>query len=341
VSVQGTCFAAEMTSIDFAALMREERQKREIATASPLPPLLAPRLPIELEMHRVGAEIGLSDCFYLPNFLSNEEAQSLKAAALQADGEVGSRWASLPGRRLLNLGGVPHASGMFAEPLPHFAQVLSQALCESGVFEADAEPDQFLINEYFEEQGIDAHRDGPLYQPKAAIISIGTPVVLDFFRASDATIRGSSPEGSRASGSGNNPTLVSEGRTLQRFASVALEDRSLLMFCGEAYTDLWHGISSGSKHMELHELCINSDRVRLEPSWQRGYRISFTVRKAAHVVPKPATAEGDAEARRRHSHWMRAVADKRNQAISSKVALERGEARVGQKLLFRSKLGRS
>jgi len=316
--------------------MREERQKRECATASPLPQLLAPRSLIELEMYRVGAEIGLSECFYVPNFLNDEEARFLKAAALQADGEVGSHWASLPGRRLLNLGGVPHASGMFPEPLPHFAQTLSRVLCDSGVFETGSEPDQFLINEYFEAQGIDLHRDGPLYQPKAAIVSIGTPVVLDFFRVSD----GSSPEGSRAGGSSNHPAAVSEGRALQHFASVALEDRSLLVFSGEAYTELWHGIASGSERMELHELCINSDRVQLDQSWQRGYRLSFTVRKAAHVVPKPATAEGDAEARRRHAHWMRAVADKRSQASSAKAVTERAEAQVAQRILFRGKSGR-
>lgn len=321
-----------MTSIDFAALLREERRKREKARSAPPAALLAERQALDLEAHRVGADVGLRDCFYVPNFLSAEEASSLQAAAQQAGTGaeagslgVGPSWASLPGRRLLNLGGVPNASGMFVEPLPHFAAALADGLVQAGVFEPDSRPDQFLINEYFESQGIDAHRDGPLYRPQAAIVSLGSPAVLDFFEAA-----GPAPEDTGSLGGG---AVTSEGRLLQRRASVALEPNSLLLFSGHAYADLWHGISSNTECEDIDDLCVNRGALQVEAPWRRGYRISFTVRKAAVVAERPATAEGEAEARRRHAHWLRAVADKQGgaRAKPSPQALRH----LGGKLLAR------
>lgn len=287
-----------MTSLDFAAMMREERRRRQEAAqaaAAPQRPLLADRQRLNLEAFRIGKLQEVEDCFYVPEFLSVEEATALQEGAMALGG---SSWSSLPGRRLLNLGGVPHSSGMFVEPLPRFAAALASALAQAGAFEEV--PDQFLINEYFEAQGIDPHRDGPLYRPKAAIVSLGSPAMLDFF-----TAVGPAP------GDRKIAEPVSEGMLLRRVASVVLEPRSLLIFSGAAYTKLFHGISSGAEMEEMNNLCINRERVSVGNSWRRGNRISFTVRKAALVSERPATAEGEAEARRRHSHWLRSVADKR------------------------------
>lgn len=326
-----------MTSIDFAALVREELHRHEKAQSEPLPALLAERRALDLEAHRVGADAGLADCFYIPNFLSVEEASSLQTLAQQAGTAApadalgaGPSWTSLPGRRLLNLGGVPHASGMFIEPLPHFAAALGEALVQAGVFEHSSRPDQFLINEYFGSQGIDAHRDGPLYRPKAAIVSLGSPAKLDFF---DSVGPAPSDRGSLIEG-----TVVSEGKLLRRVASVVLEPNSLLLFSGHAYTDLWHGICSNVEQEEMDDLCVNRERMPPEAAWRRGHRISFTVRKAARVAERPATAEGEAEAKRRHAHWMRAVADKLDDGQAKKQA-SRLLARPGSKLLLRSRAG--
>lgn len=319
-----------MTSLDFAALMREERQRRGAAAAVAQPPLFATRAALDLELHRVGAEAGLTDCFYVPDFLSSQEACDLQAAVLRADGAGAGGWVSLPGRRLLNLGGVPSASGMFREPLPPFAASLARSLTEAGMFEPNAEPDQFLINEYFEGQGIDAHRDGPLYQPKAAIVSLGSAALLNFYGPSclapgDVANR-------------NEGDLVRDGQILRRVASVALEENSLLLFSGPAYTDLWHGISSGVEVEEPDELCVNATGLRLARPWRRGHRLSFTVRRAARVVERPATGEAAAEARRRQAHWLRSVSDGREQKERAKELPQR-HVNLGQKLLFRGKGG--
>ncbi|CAK0826618.1 unnamed protein product, partial [Prorocentrum cordatum] len=186
-----------MTSLDFSALLREERARRreqaraEAAAAEAREGAewapLAERVPLELEGHRVGAELGLESCFYVPDFLSEEEASALEARALRPGAEhaaghrPGAGWTSLPGRRLLCLGGVPSSAGMFAEPLPPFAAELVQALAQAEVFGAGAVPDQLLVNEYAPGQGIDPHQDGPLYEPMAAIVSLGGPALLDFF----------------------------------------------------------------------------------------------------------------------------------------------------------------
>eukprot|EP00035_Acanthoeca_spectabilis_P005987 m.119390 g.119390 ORF g.119390 m.119390 type:complete len:95 (-) comp13294_c0_seq1:390-674(-) len=74
---------------------------------------------------------------------------------------------------------------------------------------------QVLLNYYDPGQGIDAHNDGPLYQPLAAIISLGSNAILSFsdLQKSDDSV-----------------------------ASVVLTPGSLLVFDRDAYTTLRHGI---------------------------------------------------------------------------------------------------
>lgn len=78
-------------------------------------------------------------------------------------------------------------------------------------------PNQCLLNQYFSGKGISPHRDGELYRPCAAVISLLSPALLRFYRRLETS------------------EMVSAG-------SVFLEPRSLLVFRDAAYTDLYHGI---------------------------------------------------------------------------------------------------
>lgn len=83
---------------------------------------------------------------YCDAFLSGHEQAAVIAAI---DGHGAEEWLQLPKRRLLNLGGVPHPSGMIAEELPCWlgdgedcaAHMLAR-LQDLGVFKKDSPPDQ-------------------------------------------------------------------------------------------------------------------------------------------------------------------------------------------------------
>jgi hypothetical protein len=67
------------------------------------------------------------------------------------------------------------------------------------------------------------HTDGPLYHPAVAILSLGAPAVIRFWRRPE--------EGGAVQPGSQAPE-----------ASLLLMPRSLLLFSGEAYSDCLHGI---------------------------------------------------------------------------------------------------
>lgn len=103
-----------------------------------------------------------------------------------------------------------------------------------------------LLNEYLPNQGIMPHQDGPAYFPVVAILSLRSPVVMDFsphsrFRSCKNDSRNNvepecSDEGSLDVGLAKSPNFY------QPF-SVLLMPCSLLIFKDNAYTDYLHGIA--------------------------------------------------------------------------------------------------
>jgi hypothetical protein len=49
-----------------------------------------------------------------------------------------------------------------------------------GVFPSDQPPNHILLNEYRDGQGIGPHKDGPLYHPMVAVLSLGSPADIHF-----------------------------------------------------------------------------------------------------------------------------------------------------------------
>lgn len=50
----------------------------------------------------------------------------------------------------------------------------------SGVFPASLPPNHILLNEYRDGQGISPHKDGPLYHPLVAVLSLGDSATIHF-----------------------------------------------------------------------------------------------------------------------------------------------------------------
>ncbi|OMO54645.1 Oxoglutarate/iron-dependent dioxygenase [Corchorus capsularis] len=76
-------------------------------------------------------------------------------------------------------GGVVHEKGLLSQDLPSWLTKITQRIYEeSGLFPSAI--NHVLINEYLPNQGIMPHQDGPAYYPVVAILSLGSPVVMNF-----------------------------------------------------------------------------------------------------------------------------------------------------------------
>ena len=187
-------------ALDFHALLKAERAKARAkpvvepsgtappsgpTTATPVAesPALQYRLPPTASRaqlsaaHRVHA--APPAVWHMAEWLSaGEEAELLRCAELSPP----QRWTQLRGRRLQNLGGQPRPppEGFAPEPLPDWVGAVCDALVRAGVFPPDAPPNHVLLNEYRAGEGIAPHRDGPLYAPRVAIVSLGAACTFDF-----------------------------------------------------------------------------------------------------------------------------------------------------------------
>ncbi|XP_051224902.1 alkylated DNA repair protein ALKBH6 homolog isoform X2 [Lolium perenne] len=113
---------------------------------------------------------------YVPDFISQAEQSQLLHHIYQAPAP---KWKTLKNRRLQNWGGVVHEKGLLPQALPPWLTKITDKICQwTGLFPSAI--NHVLINEYHPNQGIMPHQDGPAYFPVVAIISLASPVVIDF-----------------------------------------------------------------------------------------------------------------------------------------------------------------
>lgn len=134
-----------------------------------------------------------------------------------------------------------------------------------------------LVNEYLPGQGIMPHEDGAAYYPLVATVSLGAPIVLEFYdkhthKATRVNEEDPGPET-------NQPRY----RILQ-------ERRSLLVTKNKMYTELLHGIAETSRDENLNpESICNWDLLRDKEAYMDGWyeretRISLTYRDVLQVA---------------------------------------------------------
>lgn len=81
-------------------------------------------------------------------------------------------------------------------------------------------PNHALINEYHPGSGIMAHTDGPRYYPFVCILSLSGPCMFQFWKVVD--------------------------RIKQPEMSLIVHPRSLLVFTGDTYSEMYHSIEAKS-----------------------------------------------------------------------------------------------
>ena len=183
---------------------------------------------------------------------------------------------------------------MRAVPVPSYGRAVFAALVAAGVFASDAPPNHILLNEYCNGQGIASHKDGPLYQNRVAIVSLGAPALLEFW---DRPPLSDSNAHSSSSG-GSSPLHPSS-------ATVRVEHRSLLVFEGRAYEKYWHGILR-------RQGALAGGSVE---GGKEDCRVSLTVRRVLHVADADKemleTAENVREEKRKDARFLMSISDDR------------------------------
>lgn len=115
--------------------------------------------------------------YYIPNFLTEEKEKDL----LQNIYAVNSQqWHRLSNRRLQRWGGNPNDKLMFEEKLPTWLSGQNLGLNDLHTFPGNRSINHVLINEYEVNQGINSHKDGPVYFPMVFILSLESTVMLNF-----------------------------------------------------------------------------------------------------------------------------------------------------------------
>lgn len=209
----------------------------------PLPPSAVPTLFPGVTIH--------------PGYLPPTEAAALVAAL---DALPPRAWRATSGRRVMNVGGLPHARGLLPMPLPRWlTSAPVWARLAADFFPSAAPPNHVLVNGYARGGGILPHADGPVYAPRAVILSLGVGVTMDYWRELGAVARsgrggtnggscgsgvgGSGGDANDGGGGGGQPPPEGDTSTRRRrVGGVRMEHGSVLVMEGEAYTDMLHGI---------------------------------------------------------------------------------------------------
>ncbi|KAL3915821.1 MAG: hypothetical protein SGPRY_007067 [Prymnesium sp.] len=231
-----------MAAIDFGALMAAERARRrsescregETPRAVPMPPPLPhPSVPTFLLQPRTSRpalgsarKVGrVATVRHVGGWLSEEEEMELLDCV---DNSPTHSWTQLRGRRLQQYGGTPLPSEpMKVEALPAWISSVVARVVDAGVFPPSLPPNHVLLNEYLPGQGIDPHRDGPLYHPLVAIISMGSHCTFQF---------------------------VTDDLQRQPQESFLLPSRGLFLFEGDAYEKLLHTVPAKDADVMSNEL---------------------------------------------------------------------------------------
>lgn len=230
---------------------------------------------------------------YVPDFISQTEQSQLLQHIYQAPAP---KWKTLKNRRLQNWGGVVHEKGLLPQALPPWLTQITNRICQwTGLFPSAI--NHVLINEYHPNQGIMPHQDGPAYFPVVAIISLASPVVIDF--TPHGKLRGYEQTYCQTVQSDElqeiNRFYKVEGTKEADPASLSLllMPCSLLIFKDQAYTDFLHGIQDN----ELQNLdkvanisqCpklkhLSSDYRQGKPDYHAGSELSGTFHRTTTRV---------------------------------------------------------
>jgi len=176
----------------------------------------------------------------------------------------------------------PCGRSLMKVPLPEWQSNLALAAHNLGAFHPVLYPaNSIRVNRYGPGQGIHPHLDGPVYFPRAAIISLGSHCVIDFYPkcAVEEEQRSFAWDGEH-----EVPAMPAMPPGTKPVMSILLEPGSLLIFSGDAFVHHPHGIQAVEED-EIGSQVKNAKDVGLTvgDTLRRGRRTSLTIR---HLLPR-------------------------------------------------------
>uniref|UniRef100_A0A6B2LER7 Fe2OG dioxygenase domain-containing protein n=1 Tax=Arcella intermedia TaxID=1963864 RepID=A0A6B2LER7_9EUKA len=226
------------------------------------------------------------------NIDAKEQFATINGKSELLSDTAATKWRSLTRRRLKMFGGVPvaYGGGMMPTPCPDWVMELF-GIMEKIKRDLGRE-DKFnhvLLNQYNDGMGIGAHKDGPLYEDIVFVLNLGGPAAIKFFE--------------------------NEKDKDSRSWSVFLEERSLLIFSGDAYNNFYHEIEDTQEDViDSTFLNIPLTRVNIGDVIKRNpRRLSLTVRTVKLVSSVDSfmeTPEQKAEMIRREQAFYQSISEK-------------------------------
>lgn len=239
-----------------------------------LPPMAEPRW---IPHHLTGK---IKDVHYVRSFLEPRQVEEFERII-----DKTCDWEHMNTRDTQEFGAsarCPCGRSLLRAQLPQWQTNMINALHNLGVFHPVLYPaNSVRINSYSPGQGIHPHLDGPVYYPRAAIVSLGSHCVFDFYPRLDLDEekRGFSWDRDREVPAapelpvGTKPAL-----------SILLEPGSLLIFSGDAFIHHRHGIAACEED-EIGPHVRNAKDIGLSNGdvLKRARRMSLTIR---HLLPR-------------------------------------------------------
>lgn len=168
---------------------------------------------------------------------------------------------------------------------------------ESGLFPSAI--NHVLINEYLPNQGIMPHQDGPAYFPVVAIVSLESPVVMNFTPHPTLKVCSNTFKDNIENQCSSGECFLNkagEWKDNHHPFSVLLMPRSLVIFKDDAYSKYLHGIQDSKIHrytevineFEATQLCKWEKAVETIDGDDRSFcrsrkRVSLTCRVVLKV----------------------------------------------------------
>lgn len=217
---------------------------------------------------------GIDSVQYIPEWIDEETERAYMALA-----DSGGAWENMTSRVSQEHGAGSTSlcgRGLVCEPLPEWLQEIADELHRLQIFDSGLWPmNSVRLNGYHPGQGIHPHCDGPVYYPRVAILSLGSPCLFSFYpktgnenimqwdKANDV------PAGHRT---GDQP-----------LQSVLVEPRSLLVFDKDAFWHHRHGIAAVTADVLSPIVSNLKSSVAPGTSLPRSRRVSLTMR---HLLPR-------------------------------------------------------
>ncbi|OZC09865.1 hypothetical protein X798_02971 [Onchocerca flexuosa] len=200
---------------------------------------------------------------YIPGYITEEEEKFFLSKIYSVPKP---KWQQLLNRRLQNWGGIVGKEFLIPDSVipPWLNSVIDKLMALGDTFPPDRRPNHVLINEYLPGQGIMAHTDGLAFYPVVTTISLGSDVVVDYYKPIDPKR--------------NN---IKEERYL---GSIFLEQRSLVVVSDDAYANCLHEIADRPFDIITSRIFnLESINRRIGEVMNRDLRVSLTIRNVPKV----------------------------------------------------------